>query len=128
MGEMESIKSDHQKEVQALEEERNGLEREVREARHKMVELEEKATLLDPGRVQAQEAELRDLRCKVEELQAGCDEQTLQANDSTHIAELLRCTEQQLNEPREHLRISLEQLELIKSAKVAENTKEDNGE
>merc|ERR1740131_865959 len=114
--EIERIKADHQKEVQALEEERNGLE------------LEEKAALLDPGRVQAQEAELRDLRCKVGELQAGCDEQTLQANDSTHIAELLRCTEQQLNETREQLRISLEQLELIKSAKVVEITKEDNGD
>merc|ERR1711962_1267244 len=64
----------------------------------------------------------------VEELQAGCDEQTLQANDSTHIAELLRCTEQQLNESREQLRISREQVELMKSAKVAENTREDNGE
>merc|ERR1712200_80379 len=122
MGEMESIKSDHQKEVQALEEERNGLEREVRESRHKIDELEEKAALLDPGRVQAQEAELRDLRCKVEELQAGCDEQTLQANDSTHIAELLRCTEQQLNETREQLRFSQEQVEPVKSAKVVENS------
>ena len=37
----------------------------VRESRHKIDELE-KAALLDPGRVQAQEAELRDLRCKVE--------------------------------------------------------------
>ena len=33
-----------------------------------------------------------------------------------------------MNETREQLRISLEQLELIKSAKVVENTKEDNGE
>ena len=40
----------------------------VRESRHKIDELEEKAALLDPGRVQAQEAELRDLRCKVEVL------------------------------------------------------------
>ena len=38
----------------------------MRESRHKIDELEEKAALLDPGRVQAQEAELRDLRCKVE--------------------------------------------------------------
>ena len=38
----------------------------MRESRHKIDELEEKAALLDPGRVQAQEAELRDLRCKVD--------------------------------------------------------------
>merc|ERR1719225_1941427 len=126
--ELERMKAEHQKEIEAIEEERNGLEKEVRESRHKIDELEEKAALLDPGRVQAQEAELRDLRCKVEELQAGCDEQTLQANDSTHIAELLRCTEQQLNETREQLRISQEQVELMKSAKVGENTREDNGE
>ena len=33
-----------------------------------------------------------------------------------------------MNETREQLRISLEQVELMKSAKVAENTREDNGE
>ena len=38
----------------------------MRESRHKIDELEEKAALLDPGIVKAQEAELRDLRCKVE--------------------------------------------------------------
>ena len=38
----------------------------MRESRHKIDDLEEKAALLDPGKVQTQEAELRDLRCKVE--------------------------------------------------------------
>ena len=33
-----------------------------------------------------------------------------------------------MNETREQLRISLEQMERMKSAKVAENTREDNGE
>ena len=50
----------------------------VRESRHKIDELEEKAALVDPVRANAQETELRDLRCKVEELQAGCDDRTLQ--------------------------------------------------
>ena len=91
--ELERMKAEHQKEIQALEEERNGLENEValtftyqltyctlqvRESRHKIDELEEKAALVDPVRANAQETELRDLRCKVEELQAGCDDRTLQ--------------------------------------------------
>merc|ERR1712037_895553 len=78
----------------------------------------------DPVKANAQEAELRDLRCKVEELQAGCDERTLQANDSMHIAELLRGAEQQLNETREQLRMSVEQDEVMKKVQVAEVTKE----
>merc|ERR1719507_2413158 len=122
--ELERMKAEHQKEVQALEEERNGLENEVRESRHKIDELEEKAALVDPVRANAQETELRDLRCKVEELQAGCDDRTLQENDSTHIAELLRGTEQQLNETREQLRMSTEQVEAMKKVQVAEITKE----
>merc|ERR550519_1824068 len=122
--ELERMKAEHQKEVQALEEERNGLENEVRESRHKIDELEEKAALVDPVRANAQETELRDLRCKVEELQAGCDDRTLQENDSTHIAELLRGTEQQLNETREQLRMSMEQVEAMKKVQVAEITKE----
>ena len=52
----------------------------MRESRHKIDELEEKAALVDPVRANAQETELRDLRCKVEELQAGCDDRTLQVN------------------------------------------------
>merc|ERR1719237_1108663 len=122
--ELERMKAEHQKEVQALEEERNGLENEVRESRHKIDEREEKAALVDPVRANAQETELRDLRCKVEELQAGCDERTLQANDSMHIAELLRGVEQQLNEMREQLRMSVEQVEVMKKVQVAEVTKE----
>merc|ERR1719341_2782102 len=122
--ELERMKAEHQKEIQALEEERNGLENEVRESRHKIDELEEKAALVDPVRANAQETELRDLRCKVEELQAGCDDRTLQENDSTHIAELLRGTEQQLNETREQLRMSTEQVEAMKKVQVAEITKE----
>merc|ERR1719239_1071812 len=106
--ELERMKAEHRKEVEALEEERNGLEKEVRESRHKIDELEEKAALVDPVKANAQETELRDLRCKVEELQAGCDDPTLQANDSAHIVELLRGTERQLNETREQLRISRE--------------------
>merc|ERR1719237_989623 len=122
--ELERMKAEHQKEIQALEEERNGLKNEVRESRHKIDELEEKAALVDPVRANAQETELRDLRCKVEELQAGCDDRTLQENDSTHIAELLRGTEQQLNETREQLRMSTEQVEAMKKVQVAEITKE----
>merc|ERR1719264_1959001 len=118
------MKAEHQKEIQALEEERNGLENEVRESRHKIDELEEKAALVDPVRANAQETELRDLRCKVEELQAGCDDRTLQENDSTHIAELLRGTEQELNETREQLKMSTEQVEAMKKVQVAEITKE----
>merc|ERR1719266_124992 len=120
--EVERMKAEHQKEVQALEEERNGLEKEVRESRHKIDELEEKVVLVDPVKANAQEAELRDLRCKVEELQAGCDERTLQANDSMHIAELLCGAEQQLNETREQLRMSVEQVEVMKKVQVAEVT------
>ena len=37
----------------------------MRESRHKIDELEEKAVLVDPVKANAQEAELRDLRCKV---------------------------------------------------------------
>merc|ERR1719341_2748380 len=126
--ELERMKAEHQKEIQALEEERNGLENEVRESRHKIDELEEKAALVDPVRANAQETELRDLRCKVEELQAGCDDRTLQENDSTHIAELLRGTEQQLNETREQLRMSMEQVEVMRSVQVVENTRGEKGE
>merc|ERR1719180_216459 len=118
--ELEQMKAEHQKEVEALEGERNGLEKEVRESRHKIDELEEKAALVDPLKANSQETELRDLRCKVEELQAGCDERTLQANDSTHIAELLRGTELQLNETREQLRISREEVEVMRSVQVVE--------
>merc|ERR1712203_376043 len=125
--EVERMKAEHQKEVQALEEERNGLEKEVRESRHKIDELEEKAVLVDPVKANAQETEPRDLRCKVEELQAGCDDRTLQANDRMHIAELLCGTEQQLNETREQLRMSMEQVEAMKKVQVAEvaNEKEE---
>ena len=37
----------------------------MRESRHKIDELEEKAALVDPVKANAQETELRDLRCKV---------------------------------------------------------------
>ena len=37
----------------------------MRESRHKIDELEEKAALVDPVQAYAQEIELRDLRCKV---------------------------------------------------------------
>ena len=74
----------------------NISKKQVRESRHKIDELEEKAALVDPVKANAQETELRDLRCKVffkngiglniilvnmqvEELQAGCDDRTLQA-------------------------------------------------
>merc|ERR1712088_124955 len=87
--ELERMKAEHQKEIQALEEERNGLEKEVRESRHKIDELEEIAALVDPVQAYAQETELRDLRCKVEELRDGCGDSSLQANDSSHIARLL---------------------------------------
>ena len=41
-----------------------------------------------------------------------------------HIAELLRGAEQQLNETREQLRMSVEQVEVMKKVQVAEVTKE----
>ena len=40
-----------------------------------------------------------------------------------HIAELLRGAEQQLNETREQLRVSVEQVEVMKKMQVAEVTK-----
>ena len=40
-----------------------------------------------------------------------------------HIAELLRGAEQQLNETREQLRMSVEQVEVMKKMQVAEVTK-----
>merc|ERR1711990_1395135 len=107
------MKAEHRKEVQALEEERNGLEKEVRESRHKIDELEEKAALVDPVQAYAQETELRD----------GCGDSSLQANDSSHIARLLDGTEQQLNETREQLRISMEQVEVLRSAQVENSNK-----
>ena len=42
-----------------------------------------------------------------------------------HIAELLRGAEQQLNETREQLRMSVEQVEVMKKVQVAEVTKEE---
>merc|ERR1719220_2893298 len=126
--EVERMKAEHQKEVQALEEERNGLEKEVRESRHKIDELEEKAVLVDPVKANAQEAEPRDLRCKVEELTDVCGDSSLQANDSSHIARLLHGTEQQLNETREQLRISMEQVEVLRSAQVEHSNKGDQDE
>merc|ERR1719220_3178553 len=125
--ELERMKAEHQKEIQALEEERNGLEKEVRESRHKIDELEEKAALVDPVQAYAQETELRDLRCKVEELRDGCGDSSLQANDSSHIARLWDGTEQQLNETREQLRISMEQVEVLtlRSAQVENSNKGD---
>ena len=126
--ELERMKAEHQKEIQALEEERNGLEKEVRESRHKIDELEEKAALVDPVQAYAQETELRDLRCKVEELRDGCGDSSLQANDSSHIARLLDGTEQQLNETREQLRISMEQVEVLRSAQVENSNKGDQDE
>ena len=41
------------------------ISKQVRESRHKIDELEEKAALVDPVKANAQETELRDLRCKV---------------------------------------------------------------
>ena len=95
----------------------------MRESRHKIDELEEKAALVDPVQAYAQETELRDLRCKVEELRDGCGDSSLQANDSSHIARLLDGTEQQLNETREQLRISMEQVEMLRSAQVENSNK-----
>merc|ERR1712083_635691 len=105
-------------------------EKEVRESRHKIDELEEKAALVDPVQAYAQETELRDLRCKVEELRDGCGDSSLQANDSSHIARLLDGTEQQLNETREQLRISMEQVEVLtlRSAQVENSDKGDQDE
>ena len=100
----------------------------MRESRHKIDELEEKAALVDPVQAYAQEIELRDLRCKVEELRGGCGDCSLQANDSSHIARLLDGTEQQLNETREQLRISMEQVEVLRSAQVEHSNKEDQDE
>ena len=57
------------------------------------------------------------LRCKL-----------FQANDSSHIARLLHGTEQQLNETREQLRISMEQVEMLRSAQVENSKKGDQDE
>jgi hypothetical protein len=94
--EISRLKEKHEEEIRSLEKERDDVERELREAKHKVDALEELTKDLDKNTLTALECELRDTKCKLEELQELRDSKSLDAADSSQLEIMLRDTEQRL--------------------------------
>lgn len=105
----------HEEEISALEKERNELEKELLTTRHKVDTLEELTKDLDKDAMYAMEIELRDTRCKLEELQELRDTKTLEEIDSTQIEMMLKESEAKLASSAEALEITGTELSTTRS-------------
>jgi len=101
--EITRLKDKHEEEIKDLEKERDTIEKELLDTKHKVDALEELTQDLDKDTVAALECELRDARCKLEELQDMRDAKSLDAADSSQLQILLKETEERLGVSTEEL-------------------------
>jgi len=133
--EIERIKQEHDKEIISLETERNEIEKELLNTRHKVDALEELTKDVSKETVTMLEDELREAKCKIEEYQDSRDAQSLQVKDVSVLESMLRESElkfvatteelqvskehlQQLAVYNEQLRLASEQMQQVKIAEV----------
>jgi len=109
--ELERLKGEHEKEIKALETERNEIEKELLNTRHQVDTLEELTKDSSKEAVMNLEQELRDTKCKLEEFQDSRDAQSLQVKDVCVVETMLRETELKLVSTAEELRVSQEHLQ-----------------
>jgi len=102
------LKMEHEKEIKDLETERNDIEKELLDTRHKVDALEELTKDASNETVVTLEEQLRDARCKLEEFQELRDAQSLQVKDVTVVETMLRETELKLVATTEELRVTKE--------------------
>lgn len=108
--ELENLRIEQSKEIETLLNERNALEKEVLDSRHRIDDLEEVVKGQGNSNIVALEQELRDAKCTIEELQEGKDTITLAVKDSTDMEKLLQETEQKLLSTSEQLAVSQQQV------------------
>jgi len=111
--EIERLTKEHEKEILALETERNEIEKELLSTRHKVDELEELTKDVSKENVNRLEVELRDTRCKVEEFQDLRDSQSMQVKDAAVLEGMLRESELKLLATSDELRVSKEHLQQL---------------
>jgi len=111
--EIERMKEEHEKDIKSLEAERNDIEKELLNTRHKVDALEELAKGASNETVIKLEEELRDAKCKLEEFQELRDAQSLQVKDVTVVETMLRESELKLVATAEELRVTKEHLQQL---------------
>merc|ERR1712025_278039 len=111
--EIERMKEEHEKDIKSLEAERNDIEKELLNTRHKVDALEELAKGASNETVIRLEEELRDAKCKLEEFQESKDAQSLQVKDVTVVETMLRESELKLVATAEELRVTKEHLQQL---------------
>ena len=109
-GDLERIRAENEKEIQALTLERNALEKELLDSKHRIDDLQEISKDYNHQKYIALEQELRDTQCKVEEFSQQTDSRSLDLKDSESLDRMLRESELKLNQTTEQLRLSQEQL------------------
>ena len=109
-GDLERIRAENEKEIQALTLERNSLEKELLDSKHRIDDLQEISKDYNHQKYIALEQELRDAQCKVEEFSQQTDSRSLDLKDSESLDRMLRESELKLNQTTEQLRLSQEQL------------------
>merc|ERR1719431_759424 len=102
------LKMEHEKEIKDLETERNEIEKELLDTRHKVDALEELTKDASSDTVVTLEEQLRDAKCKLEEFQDQRDAQSLQVKDVTVVETMLRESELKLVATTEELRVTKE--------------------
>merc|ERR1711915_926449 len=113
MGEIDRMKQEHEKELMAVENERNMIEKELYETRHKLDEIQETSQDSSKDKVLDLEKELRDTKCSLEELQEQKDSQSLQMKDSNVLENMLRECEIKYLSTVEELRVAKEQIQQL---------------
>ena len=108
--ELELLVTDQQRDIQELTNERNNLEKELLDSKHKVDDLEEISKDYSNANVLQLEQQLRDAKCKIEELSEGKDSGTLAVEDSSMMEKLLKETEVKLHQTTEQLQLSQQQL------------------
>jgi len=111
--EIERLTKDHEKEIVALETERNEVEKELLNTKHKVDALEELTKDVSRETVDRLEEELRDAKVKIEEFQDSRDAQSLQVKDASVLENMLRESELKLLATADELRVSKEHLQQL---------------
>ena len=110
---LENLVVDKSKDIQDLTNERNTLEKELLDSRHRIDDLEDVVKNQGNFNLVQLETELRDAKCKIEELQEGRDSNSLQAQDNATLETLLRDAEQRLVQTRDQLTVSQQQVQTL---------------
>merc|ERR1719318_124405 len=111
--EIERLTKDHEKEIVALETERNEVEKELLNTKHKVDALEELTKDVSRETVDRLKEELRDAKVKIEEFQDSRDAQSLQVKDASVLENMLRESELKLLATADELRVSKEHLQQL---------------